>query len=696
MNILSILALVVLQLVFLVSANNENLWTRFSGSRVKRSIRPQTIPQMRVGKSLSMRMNTTVLNLNSDQVDGSVVMTLPLPTGELVTFKFYSTDVMAPALAAKFPEIRSLSGRSTNFTRPLQADIDYSPSGGLRAYIFDGNAQYYVDPFELQDEEYKVYSGLEFNEAVASMEKQSWSCDTESHDTVNASAAQVDLPKNAKLRNSRSLSEAEGLPQYAKRRYYTLALIANGQYSRYHGNTVPGVLAEMVTAVNRVNGVYKRSLGIMFQLHDETDLLICLHPCPQLRNDASVKTQNINFIASKGIVASSFDFGHSFTTNSGGSSCSSCVCSLNPIKKAESTTGQHTPTGDKFFVDYVAHEIGHQFGAMHTMSDCGSGGYFHRIEPGSGTTVMGYAGLCSSRDVQEAADPLFHARSLEDIYDYLDIIDEREDCGHVSKTTIPIPVTTVPTECKVPIGSYFQLGFLNPESNGFFSYEQASNISFASYFNQQEPRFRSWMPTRGSYRTFPNQFYLIHNLTGKVYDEIVPMDKRNMTFRGTTRSIYEKDAEITDSDLDIGFGSSSYKDVNVVFEGERLTMGTGFNDWNAIVEAVDELRWTGGFDGDKLAVYIAEHNASMALNGFTPGSDILDYEKQAMSLKWVKITEIYNDAEPKITLPKSSLGKSSLGKSGEDYFHVMLRSMGSELCFYFDILPFVKFRQSIV
>ncbi len=82
---------------------------------------------------------------------------------------------------------------------------------------------------------------------------------------------------------------------------------------------------------------------------------------------------------------------------------------------------------NNFAISVLAHEIGHQLGADHTFSSksCGDGTISESaVEPGSGTTIMSYAGICASDNVESAealvqVERMFHARSIEDVHSYV-------------------------------------------------------------------------------------------------------------------------------------------------------------------------------------------------------------------------------------------------------------------------------------
>jgi hypothetical protein len=220
-------------------------------------------------------------------------------------------------------------------------------------------------------------------------------------------------------------------------RTYRLALAANNEYCvAVGGNTVAGSLAAQVLIMNRVNGVYEKDVAIHMNIIANNNLIVYAGDnltCPvpggnQACNSSNdpygngtealgQNTPNLNTV----IGSANYDIGHVFTTGSGGVAQLSVPCGSS---KGAGTTGLPNPIGDPFAIDYVAHEMGHQWGGLHTFngtsSNCGGGNRSGSAayEVGSGITIMAYAGICPPEDLAAHSIDTFHVKSLEQIVNY--------------------------------------------------------------------------------------------------------------------------------------------------------------------------------------------------------------------------------------------------------------------------------------
>ena len=69
--------------------------------------------------------------------------------------------------------------------------------------------------------------------------------------------------------------------------------------------------------------------------------------------------------------------------------------------------------------------MGHQLGADHTWSNCGEDlngsqrSSNTAMEPGSGNTIMSYAGSCGENNIKNIAEKFFHGISIQQVNAHL-------------------------------------------------------------------------------------------------------------------------------------------------------------------------------------------------------------------------------------------------------------------------------------
>jgi hypothetical protein len=172
------------------------------------------------------------------------------------------------------------------------------------------------------------------------------------------------------------------------------------------------------------------------------------------------------------IMPANYDIGHVLGTGGGGYGAynSPCVNS----EKAEGVSASSTPSMDPFDVDYVCHEIGHQFGAYHTFSASGAAydncksstiSLTTSVEPGSGSTIMSYAGICLAADVQENSDPYFNAISLAQISTNI-VSGNSSTCPMQPVTANTAPTANAGANYSIPISTPFTLTGAGNDPNG--------------------------------------------------------------------------------------------------------------------------------------------------------------------------------------------------------------------------------------
>ncbi len=438
---------------------------------------------------------------------GDSTVTLPLPDGSVQRFGLTPSSVLPATLAARYSEVRVFRARGVD-DPSLVASVTEGASG-IEAWIRTPDGLVLVEPVD------GSASGVHLVYRRAALPgREPFACEV--HRRPRGGAPEPEVA----LHGLHIVAQQASIP--APARSYVLALAATGEYTQYHGGTVGGALAAMVTAIDRVNTIFEAETGVTLVLHPNTDQLIYTNPSTDPYSN-EVNAEQLTNVHQPNVDATignaNYDVGHLFTTGNGGLAWVQSVCWTG--NKARGSTGLPNPVGDPFYVDYVAHELGHQFGADHTFNAdsglCMSAGQRSAVtafEPGSGSTIMGYAGLCAPQNLQSNSDPYFHFSSLSDIEAY--VADDRPDwggdpaCVALTVTGNQTPDVDAGPDFTIPLQTPFELTGSATDDVSVSSYvwEQAdlgppsSSGSFGSD-DGQGPLFRSYPPTGAATRTFP-------------------------------------------------------------------------------------------------------------------------------------------------------------------------------------------------
>ncbi|HSH05436.1 MAG TPA: zinc-dependent metalloprotease family protein [Anaerolineae bacterium] len=461
-----------------------------------------------------------------------VVMSLPLPDGRWGRFAVVESPVMEPELAAKFPELKTYAGQGIDDTTAT-VRLDWTPHG-FHAIILSGvHDTVYIDPYQRTNINYYM---------------SYWRSDYEPIDMNVMSVRQAPRdPKDAGA-TIKALAAEGVLPSGDVLRTYRAAVAATGEYTQFHGGTVADGMAAIVVAMNRVNAIYEREVAIHMNLVANNELLIYTNGAtdPYTNNNGGTMLGENQTVVDSIIGDANYDIGHVFSTGGGGVAYLGSVCDPDPNSlKAGGVTGLGAPIGDPFYVDYVAHEIGHQFGANHTFNSttgaCSGGNRNDSTayEPGSASTIMGYAGICGADNLQSNSDDYFHAISFDEMTAFTQS-GVADACAVKTSTGNNIPVPNAGTGgFTIPAGTPFELtGSATDADSGdalTYNWEQfdLDPGNGGSPSSTTPPFFRSWPATTSPTRIIPRLENLLNNTLP--FGETYPTVDTTLTFRMTVR-----------------------------------------------------------------------------------------------------------------------------------------------------------------
>ncbi len=509
----------------------QALWTKASPSetQTRQKAYRSSMPQ----EFNLFKLNTTALtNLLANAPDrfsgnSNVIIELPTNNGEIQRFRVYEASVMEPALQIKHPDIRSYVGQGIEDGGAIAR---FSVSGiGVHVMISSPNySTIYVDPYT-SDKNY--YISYNINTLPANPEGRA--CYTEDHEII-------DMPEGERNANDGTL------------RTFRLALACTGEYAQRH-LTLQGidpsapdpvkkaaVLSAMNTTMTRVNGVYERDVALTMVIIANNEDIIFLNAAsdPYTNNNGSVMLGQNQTTCDNIIGSANYDIGHVFSTGGGGIAQLRSPC-VNG-NKARGVTGLPNPVGDNFDIDFVAHEMGHQYGANHTFNNpCGGNiNPSTAFETGSGSTIMAYAGVCPP-NVQPHSDDYFHGISIQEMW--TNIKNGQGQCGAQSPTNNLPPTADAGPDYRIPKGTPFILRgtATDPDAGDVLSHcwEQMDSQSAPQPPQNTStvgPAFRSIDPLPTPERYMPALATVLAGNTQTTW-EVIPQVGRSMRFRYTVR-----------------------------------------------------------------------------------------------------------------------------------------------------------------
>ncbi|MCA9919554.1 MAG: hypothetical protein KC445_16455, partial [Anaerolineales bacterium] len=504
----------------------DSLWQDVDEALLRVAGERRIVPQAYRTVALNWdQLNSLLVNVPDSAAarTSEVILSLPLPDGGYGRFQLYETAVMHPDLAAKFPEIRTYAGLGLD-DPTATARLDTTPHG-FHAMILSANGRVFIDPLTTASTDlYQSYFASDFIPDLPADFAPDVVVEPEG-------AAEKPAEMSAVTSSGGTL------------RTYRLAVAATGEYTVYHGGTVPLGQAAIVTAINRVNGIYEREVAVTMQLIANNDSVVYTNGAadPYTNNNGFTMLDENQAVLDSVIGTANYDIGHVFSTGGGGVAWRGSVCGAGI--KAQGVTGLTSPIGDPFYVDYVAHEMGHQFAANHTFNSvlgaCGGGNRnaSTAYEPGSASTIMGYAGICSADNLQSNSDDYFHAISFDEIIAFT-TAGNGDNCDVPSATGNTPPTVEAGASYSIPLNTPFTLTGSATDPNGAtltYNWEQfdIGPAGLASTPSGDAPIFRSFPATNSPSRTFPKMSDIVNNTT--TIGELLPTYARTMHFRLTVR-----------------------------------------------------------------------------------------------------------------------------------------------------------------
>ena len=311
---------------------SDALWNEISETDISHAGHRVIIPQVYKTYSLDLAQIQTILKtapMEFTQASFSkrAQLLIPFPDGKIKSFYVTESPVMAPELAAQFPELKTYIVEGTNRSEMMSGRIDLTPLG-FHAMIFTANGTIFVDPYAMYDNKnYIIYYKKDFIKLNPPLYNQPCVID---NPAVREEIESI-LNSGMEIRSGEQL------------RTYRLAVACTGEYATFYGGTVNGAMNGIVTSVNRVDGVYEKEVAVRMVLVANNSAIVYTNAStdPYTNNNGSTMLGQNQATIDANIGTTNYDIGHVFSTGGGGVAYLGCVCTSS---KARGVTGGPSPS----------------------------------------------------------------------------------------------------------------------------------------------------------------------------------------------------------------------------------------------------------------------------------------------------------------------------------------------------------------
>lgn len=529
----ALIALSVILFPIVLMAQTNNFWEMTDVNNIKKEsvIEYSASIEHPIYFNLDKGSMSAYLSTAPDRYESSsssTLLAIPNPKGGIDTFEIFAAQTMSKELAISLPNVKSYVGRNIS-DKSHAVRITITPQGFFGMTTGSKHGQTFINPFARNTNAYIVFS----KKNAINNDAQAFRCEVVENNTVNGPKATVANPKfidGGKLRKYRIGVAAT--VEYSEFQWLAAGLTASDTDT----DKKNAVQAAIVVSIDRVNQIYERDLGVTLELIANNRDVIYLgapNSDPYTNNSGATMLGENQTTFNNVIGGGNYDIGHVFSTGGGGIASTPSVC--NPFAKARGVTGQASPVGDLFDIDYVAHEVGHQFGANHTQNNNCNRNAATAMEPGSANTIMGYAGICAP-NVQTNSDAMFHYISISEISEYF-VNPSNNTGGCAEEITIvnAEPVVQAVPSYVIPQNTPFLLEADATDANGdgmTYSWEQLDNEVVAmppQSTSTGGPSFRTFLPTNSPIRYFPAMSTLLTNSYSSTW-EVLPTVSRTLDF----------------------------------------------------------------------------------------------------------------------------------------------------------------------